>query len=321
MKEKILLTGKLHGFVIEELKKKYKIQVHSGKIPIPKKTLMKKISDARGLICFPYDTVDKDVIDSAVNLKAISAYSVGYDHIDVKHAIDNGITIGYTPEVLSDATADLTFALILDITRRVSEGDRTIRKGSWRQVYGAYDFLGTDLKSKTLGILGLGRIGKKVAERAKGFGMKIIYANRNRLSPSLEKKYCATHVTFNNLLKKSDVISIHVPYNGKTHEIINGSTLKKMKKTAFLINTARGKIINEDDLALALKRGTIRGAALDVFSSEPLKATSPLKKLENVVLSPHSGSSTRETREKMAHLTMKNLLLALEGKKPIYAVK
>lgn len=282
---------------------------------------MKKISNARGLICFPYDTIDKEVIDSAVNLKAISAFSVGYNHIDVNHAIDKGIIIGYTPEVLSDATADLTFALILDITRRVSEGDRIIRKGAWKEIYGAYDFLGIDLKTKTLGILGLGRIGKKVAERARGFGMNIIYFNKNRLPRNQEKKYSVTYATFNDLLRKSDIISIHVPYNEKTHQIIDIHALKKMKRTAFLINTARGKIINEDHLVSVLKQGRIGGAALDVFTSEPLKTTSPLKKLENVVLTPHVGSSTRETREKMARLTLKNLVLALEGKNPIYSVE
>ncbi len=320
LKEKILLTRKLHDFVLAELKKKYEIQIHYGEIPMPKKTLIKEIADAKGLICFPYDTVDKDVIDAATNLVAISTYSVGYDHIDVKHAASKGIKIGYTPKVLSDTTSDLTFALILDVTRRISEGDRTIRNGLWREIYGAYDFLGTDLRSKTLGILGLGRIGKKVAKRAKAFGMKVIYTNRNKLPASSEKKYSATDTSFHELLKKSDILSLHVPYNQQTHEIINSSTLKKMKKNAFLINTSRGKIINERDLILALKQKSIGGAALDVFSTEPVKTTNPLLKLNNVVLSPHIGSSTKETRNKMAELTLKNLVLAMDGKDPIYSV-
>ena len=178
MKPKVLLTRKLHDFALKELKKHYSIQVYSGKIPMPKKKLMQKIKDKDGLICFPYDTIDKDVIESAKKLRAISTFSVGYDQIDVKHAKKKKIRIGYTPEVLTEATADLTFSLILDLLRRVTEGDRITRKGDWRQIYGAYDYVGVDLAGKTLGILGLGRIGQAVAKRAVGFGVNVIYHNR-----------------------------------------------------------------------------------------------------------------------------------------------
>jgi len=319
-KVKVLLTRKLHDFALKELRTHYSIEVHSGKIPIPKKTLIKKIKDKEGLICFPYDIVDKEVIESAKKLRAISTYSVGYDQIDVKHAKKKKILIGYTPEVLTEATADLTFSLILDLLRRVSEGDRIIRNGKWKQIYGAYDYVGTDLSGKTLGILGLGRIGQAVAKRAAGFGMKIIYHNRKHVPRKIETPTDSKFVSINNLLKKSDVISVHVPYTKQTHHLVDIKFLKKMKKSAFFVNTARGKIIKEKDLVLALRNKIIAGAALDVFENEPIGKSHPLTKIQNVVLAPHIGSSTIETRKKMAELTVKNLQLALSRKKPIYSV-
>lgn len=319
-KPKVLLTRKLHDFALKELRRHYSIQVHSGKIPMPKKNLIEKIKNKEGLICFPYDIIDKQVIDSAKKLKAISTYSVGFDHIDIKYAKSQKIKIGYTPEVLTDATADLTMSLILDLLRRVTEGDRIIRKGEWREIYGAYDYVGVDLARKTLGILGLGRIGQAVAQRAHPFGMKIIYHNRHRLSSVQEKKLHVKSVSLNELFTKSDILSIHVPYTKQTHQFMNMKFFKKMKHTSFLINTARGKIINEKDLVYALKKKVISGAALDVFEKEPISKIHPLTKMTNVVLAPHIGSSTKETREKMADITVKNLRLALDGKKPIYSV-
>ena len=320
MKKKVLLTRKLHDFALLDLKKYYDIDIHQGKIPMPKKTLLKKIRNKDGLICFPYDSIDKDVLSAAKNLKTISTYSVGYDHIDVKYAKKQGISIGYTPEVLTDATADLTFALILDLLRRVTEGDRIIRRQRWTQIYGAYDYVGTDISGKILGILGFGRIGATVAKRARAFGMNIIYHNRHRLSKNTEKSLGVKYVTFDQLFKKSDVVSLHVPYTKETHELVDIKLFKKMKKTSFIINTARGKIIKENDLIYALKKKIIAGAALDVFRNEPIGLNNPLTKMQNVVLSPHIGSSTAETRKKMAEITVINLKLGIIGKKPLYSV-
>jgi len=319
-KGKILLTRKLHDFALKELRKHYSIEVYSWKIPMPKRKLLEKIKDKDGLICFPYDDIDKQVIDSAKKLRAISTFSVGYDQIDVKYAKKRKIRIGYTPEVLTDATADLTFSLILDLLRRVAEGDRIIRKGEWRQIYGAYDYIGIDLAEKTLGILGMGRIGMAVAKRAIPFGMKIIYHNRKRLSRKIESMTHSKFVSLNQLLRNSDIISVHVPYTKQTRQLVDMKFLKKMKKSSFFINTARGGIIKEKDLISALKRGTIAGAALDVFENEPIGKNHPFVKMDNVVIAPHIGSSTAETRKKMAELTVKNLELALSGKKPIYSV-
>ena len=320
MKEKILLTRTLHDFALKELKKKFQVEIHTGKIPIPQKTLKSKIKEMDGLICFPYDKIDKEIIQSAKKLKAISTYSVGYDHIDTQFAKKNKIRVGYTPEVLTDATADMAFALLLDSLRRISEGDRIIRKGQWKQIYGAYDYVGLDLQGKTLGIMGLGRIGKTLAKRAKAFDMKIIYHNRKQISKTEEKKIGVKYTTFEKLISQSDIISIHVPHTKQTNEMFNMKIFRKMKNTSFLINTSRGKVVNEKDLAVALKQKIIAGAGLDVFDTEPIKKNHPFLKLENTVLAPHVGSSTKETRIEMAKITMKNMILGMKGKKPIYSI-
>ena len=316
----VLVTRRLHRSALDELGKRCNVSLHAGKIPIPKKNLINKIRDMDGLICHPYDIIDKEVINNAKNLKAISTFSVGFDHIDVNFAKSQKIKIGYTPEVLTNATAELTIGLILDLLRRISEGDRIIRKGKWKQIYGAYDYVGFDLQGKTLGIMGLGRIGKTLAKRAKAFDMKIIYHNRNRISRNEERKLGVKYVVFDKLITQSDIISIHVPHTKETNQIFNMKILKKMKKTAFLINTSRGKVVNEKDLVTALKQKIIAGAGIDVFETEPIEKNHPFMKLENLVMSPHVGSSTKETRIQMAELTVKNLIYGMNGKKPIYSV-
>ncbi len=320
MKEKIFLTRTLHDFALKELKKKFQIEIHKGKIPIPQITLKLKIRDVNGLICFPYDKIDKEIIQSAKNLKVISTFSVGYDHIDIKFAKKKKIRVGYTPEVLTNATADMAFALLIDGLRRISEGDRLIRKGKWNQIYGAYDYVGLDLQDKTLGIIGLGRIGKTLAKRAKAFDMKIIYYNRKQISKTEERKLGVKYIAFKKLISQADIISIHVPHTIETDQMFNMKIFKKMKKTSFLINTSRGKVVNEKELALALKQKIISGAGLDVFEKEPINKNHQFLKLENVVLAPHVGSSTKETRSKMAEITTKNLILGMSGKKPIYSI-
>ena len=320
MKEKIFLTRTLHDFALKELKKKFQVEVHTGKIPIPKNSLKSKIKQVDGLICFPYDQINKEVIEVAKNLKVISTFSVGYDHIDTKFAKEKKIRVGYTPDVLTNATADMAFALMIDSLRRISEGDRIIRKQKWNQIYGAYDYVGLDLQGKTLGIIGLGRIGKTFAKRAKAFDMKIIYHNRKQISKTDEKKLGVKYTTFNKLITQSDIISIHVPHTDETNQMFNMKIFRKMKKTSFLINTSRGKVVNEKDLVVALKQKIIGGAGLDVFETEPISKNHQFFKLENVVLAPHVGSSTKETRTKMAKITVKNLILGIKGKKPIYSI-
>ncbi len=319
-KKRVFLTRTLHDFALKELKKKYQIEIHTGKIPIPQNILKNKIKTIDGLICFPYDKIDDKIIDLSTNLKVISTFSVGFDHIDINHAKKKKIRVGYTPKVLTDATADLAFALMIDLVRRVSEGDRIIRNGKWRQIYGAHDYVGMDLQGKTLGILGMGRIGSTLAKRAKAFDMKIIYHNRSHVSKSREKSLGVKYVSLDKLITQSDVISIHVPHTSETDQMFNNKIFKKMKNSSFLINTARGKIVNEKDLGIALKKKIIAGAGLDVFESEPIGNNHPFTKIPNIVLAPHIGSSSRETREEMARITVKNLNLGINGKKPIYSV-
>jgi len=319
-KKRVFLTRTLHNFALKELKKKYQIEIHTGKIPIPKNILKNKIKTIDGLICFPYDKIDNKMIDLSTNLKVISTFSVGFDHIDINHAKKKKIRVGYTPKVLTDATADLAFALMIDLVRRVSEGDRIIRNGKWRQIYGAQDYVGMDLQGKTLGILGMGRIGSTLAKRAKAFDMKIIYHNRSHVSKSREKSLGVKYVSLDKLITQSDVISIHVPHTPKTDQMFNSKIFKKMKNSSFLINTARGKIVNEKDLGRALKKKIIAGAGLDVFESEPIGNNHPFTKIPNIVLAPHIGSSSKETREEMARITVKNLNFGINGKKPIYSV-
>lgn len=319
-KKRVFLTRTLHEFALKELKKKYQIEIHTGEIPIPRNVLERKIKNIDGLICFPYDKIDSELMDLGSNLKVISTYSVGFDHIDINHAKKKKIRVGFTPKVLTDATADLAFALMIDVVRRVSEGDRIIRSGKWRQIYGAYDYIGMDLQGKTLGILGLGRIGSTLARRAKAFDMKIIYHNRNRISKNKEKTLGVKYVSQNKLITQSDIISIHVPHTSETDQMFNKVIFKKMKDSAFLINTARGKIVNEKDLSLALEKKIISGAGLDVFELEPISKNHPFMKIPNIVLAPHIGSSSKETREEMAKITVKNLNLGINRKKPIYSV-
>ena len=320
MKEKVFLTRTIGNVSLKELKKRYRVEVHYGEIPIPEIKLREKIKEIDGLICFPYDKISKEAIESAKNLKVISTYSVGFDHIDTEYAKKKKIYVGYTPEVLTDATANLAFSLLLDISRRVSEGDRIIRNGKWEEIYGAFDYVGVDLQGKTIGILGLGRIGKTLAKRAKAFDMKIIYHNRKHISKTEEKILNVKYVSFEKLISQSDFISIHVPHTKETNHLFNMKIFKKMKKSAFVINTSRGKVINEKDLVTALKKKIISGAGLDVFEKEPIKKNHPLVKLQNIVLAPHIGSSTKETRVKMVEIAIKNLDLGIKGEKPIYSV-
>ena len=320
MKKKIFLTRTLHKFALKELTKKYQIEVHSGRIPISRRKLESKIKDIDGLICFPYDKIDETIMELAEKLKVISTYSVGFDHIDTQFAKKRKIRVGYTPEVLTDATADLAFGLLLDVSRRISEGDRIIRDGKWNRIYGAYDYVGLDLQGKTLGIFGLGRIGKTLAKRAKAFDMKIIYHNRKKISKNQEKILGVKYTSFEKLIEQSDIISIHVPHTIETDQLFNMRIFKKMKKSAFLINTSRGKVVNEQDLVIALKKKILGGAGLDVFEIEPICKAHRLMNLENVVLSPHIGSSTKETRIKMAEIVVRNLNLGINGKTPIYSV-
>ncbi|QGR20127.1 2-hydroxyacid dehydrogenase [Stygiolobus azoricus] len=279
----------------------------------PKKWILDNVINVDGILCTLNTKIDKEVISAAKNLKVISTYSVGFDHIDVKEAKSRGIRVGYTPEVLTETTADLIFGLILAVARRIVEGDKLIREGKWMIPWQSDFLLGYDVYGKTLGIIGMGRIGKAVYRRAKGFNMRVVYTSRTK-----KDDIDAEFVSFEELLKQSDFVVITVDLNESTYHMINESTLRLMKKTAFLINASRGKVVDEKALVKALEEKWIAGAALDVFEEEPINKDHPLLRFSNVVLTPHIGSATFETRHKMAEIAVENLLRGLREEKLVY---
>lgn len=272
--------------------------------------LLLKTKDAIGIISLLRDKIDKELIDNASNLKIISNYAVGFDNIDIKYAKSKGIFVSNTPDVLTETTADLTFALLLSTARRISESDRYVRAGNFKG-WSPFEMLGVDVYKKRIGIFGFGRIGRSVAKRAVGFNMEIVYSD-----PTDYNVDYAKHVTFEELVKTSDFISINAPFVKELEHKFNEEIFRKMKKNAVIVNSARGKIINEDDLASALENGTIRGAGLDVYEFEP-EINERLKKLENVILAPHIGSATEETRVAMAMICLKSIREVLvENRRP-----
>ena len=283
--------------------------------PPSKEVLMEEVKDVDGLLCLLTDRIDEDIIKSGLKLKVISNYAVGFDNIDVKAATAKGIYVTNTPEVLTETVADLTWALMLSSARRIVEADRHVRDGRWIYGWAPLLFLGSDVYEKTLGIVGLGRIGMAVARRARGFNMKVIYYDVVRRE-DVERELGARYVDLETLLKESDFVTIHAPLSKETYHMIGDRELKLMKKTAYIINTARGAIVEEKALCKALKEGWISGAALDVFEKEPINIDNPLTKLSNVVLAPHIGSASLETRTKMAKMAAENLVAVLKGVMP-----
>lgn len=275
-----------------------------------------RVEEAMGILCFPGDLVDRSTIERGGRLRVIATASVGYDHIDVSAARERNVTVTHTPGVLTDATAELTFALMLAAARRVVEADRFVRSGAWRGF--RFDLLlGLELAGSTLGVVGAGRIGTAVIERARAFGMRIFYTNRNP-RPALDAGG-AERVSLDALLCKSDVVSLHVPLSTETHHLIGTRELALLKPGAILVNTARGPIVDEAALVEGLRAGRPAAAGLDVFEHEPLLSPG-LIELENVVLLPHLGSATARTRRRMAASAVTDLLAVLEGRAPCHAV-
>jgi glyoxylate reductase len=269
------------------------------------------------LICTLVDKIDRDLLQAA-RPKVVSNYAVGFDNIDIQAATELGIPVTNTPGVLTNATAEIAWALLMAVTRRIVEADRYVRDGKWTG-WAPLMLLGTELAGKTLGIIGCGRIGLAVAKRAKAFEMNVIYHNRRRLDEATEREYGLTYTDLDKLLTTADIVSLHMPYTRESHHMINRDAFRKMKKTAFLINTARGSVVDEAALAEALHHGEIAGAGLDVFEEEP-KVHPKLLSLQNVVLAPHLGSATLETRTKMAEIAVENAINVLQGKHPVSLV-
>jgi glyoxylate reductase len=303
------------------LARKYSVTMNRNSSSPSRKEILRNVVGNDALLCTLNERIDRKVMEKAgPRLKVISTMSTGYDHIDIKEARNRGIHVTFTGEVLSEATADLTFALILAVSRRVVLADNYIRQKKWKVGWSPDLFLGSNVYGKTIGLIGAGRIGRAVAQRAKGFGMNILYHNRRRLERKLENEMSAKYVEIDTILRESDFVSIHASLNNENRYMINESKLKLMKNTAYLINTSRGQLVDERSLISALRNKWIAGAALDVFESEPLKANSPLIKMKNVVLLPHIGSATYRVRSRMSQIAAQNIIAVLEGRKAPYVV-
>jgi glyoxylate reductase len=300
---RVLLTRRVPSSVLAPLHAGHDADIYSGDGAIPRDELLRRVADRDALICVLTDRVDRELIDAAPALRVIANIAVGYDNIDVPAARERGIVVTNTPDVLTEAVAEFTWALILALARRVAEGDRLVRGGGWKGW--ALDFmLGTELRGKQLGIIGAGRIGRAVAAKAPAFGMKVKFARHD--------------MSVDQLLVTSDVISIHTPGTPEMRHLFNRRSLARMKRSALLVNTARGSIVDEEALAWALDERLIAGAALDVYEKEP--QVHPGLKHENVILAPHLGSATRETRTAMADLAVRNVLAVLGGDEPLTPV-
>jgi len=271
------------------------------------------LAETQGLLTWLTDRVDAALLDRMPRLRVISNYAVGVDNIDVAECTRRGIPVGHTPGVLTDAVADLTWALLLAVARGIVSAAADAKAGRWG-LWSATRWLGADLTGRTLGIVGFGAIGQAVARRARGFGMHILYTSRTP-KPHAEKNLAARRVSLNELLMHSDVVSLHVPLTSATRGLIAEAELQRMKPTAYLVNMARGPVVNTDALLRALRQGWIAGAALDVTDPEPLPPSHPLYALPNVLITPHIGSATHGTRERMARLAVANLLAGLEGRR------
>jgi glyoxylate reductase len=291
------------------------VAVFSEDRPITRAELLEHVQGVEGLLPILTDRVDAEILDAAgPQLKVVANYAVGYNNIDVAAASERGIVVTNTPGVLTETTADLTWAILMATARRLGEGERYLRAGRW-DAWGPMLLLGADVHGKTLGIYGMGRIGQAVARRALGFGMKILYTNRNRLPESLESELNATLVDKATLLARSDFLSIHCPFTDETKHAFSDTEFAAMKRSAILINTSRGPVVDEAALVRALHAKTIASAGLDVFEEEP-KIHPGLFACENALLIPHLGSATRETRGRMAHIAATNLVAVLEGRTP-----
>ncbi len=294
------------------------VEVWPDELPAPREVLLAKVRDAEGILSLLTDRIDSEVMDAAPKLRVISNMAVGYDNIDVAAATSKGIYVGNTPGVLTDTTADLAFALMLAVARRLVEAADYVRQGLWK-TWLPNLFLGSDVHHATLGIIGLGRIGYEVARRAKGFDMRIVYFSRSRKLDA-ERELGVSFAPLDDLLREADFVSLHVPLTDETRHMIGERELALMKPTAILVNTSRGPVVDHKALYNALATGRLGGAGLDVTDPEPIAPDDPLLRLPNVVVLPHIGSASRGTRLKMAMLAVENLKAGLRGEMPPHCV-
>lgn len=299
---------------LQRLEEIANVEVWTKRQPPPYQVLLEKVKKANGLLCLLTDRIDRHLLEGGMSLRAISQMAVGYDNIDIGAATARGIPVGHTPGVLTDATADLTWALLMVAARRIVEADRFVRAGKW-QTWEPDLLLGPNIAGATLGIIGFGRIGQAMARRAKGFDMRVLYTSRHRCDLELEQKLGVEFTNFETLLQLSDFVTIHTPLSPETNSLFEENEFALMKKSAILINTSRGAIINPNALYKALSSGEIAGAAIDVTEPEPIPTDSPLLTLDNLIITPHIGSASLQTRDKMASMAIDNLIAGLKGER------
>ncbi len=315
---KVLVTSPLPGDAIELLRKEHEVDLYKGPEPLPREEMRRRIAGASALLCLLSEKIDAEIMDAAPDLKVIANYAVGTDNVDLAHARKRGIHVCNTPGVLTESTAELAFALLLAVSRRIVEGDKFVREGKFTG-WAPSLFLGRDLYGSTVGVIGMGRIGQAFARRAKACGAKILYFNRHKLPADVEKTLEAKLVTVDELLRESDFVSLHCPLTPETRGLLSREKLLTMKPTAYLINTARGPVVDEKALVDLLRQGKLAGAGFDVYEEEP-KLAPGLIDLPNVVLAPHVGSATIGTRSEMARLCARAITDVLAGREPKSAV-
>jgi len=315
LKPKVYVARKIPEVGIELLKKFCDVNYRDEIPPPSREELLDAVEDVDAIYCTLSERIDREVMDRAGKLRVIGTMSVGVDHIDVNYATSRGIYVVYTPGVLTETVADHAWALLLATARRVVEADRIIREGGWEIPWAPTMMLGYDVHGKTLGVVGMGRIGSAVARRAKGFNMRVLYYDIIRRK-ELEEELGAEYVELDELLRESDFVTLHVPLTPKTRGLIGERELRLMKKTAILVNTSRGPVVEQKALTRALREGWIAGAGLDVFEEEPIPADDPLLKLDNVVLTPHIASASHDTRNRMAEYAAEGIIKVLKGERP-----
>jgi len=312
-KSRVLATHALFAEACAILDAACDVEYWSQPERIPRDELLRRVKAKEGLVCLLTERIDEDLLRAAPKLRIVSNVAVGFDNIDVPACTKRGVVATNTPGVLDETTADFAWTLMMAVARRVSEGEALVRSGKWKG-WDLDQLVGTDVWGKTLGVVGFGRIGRAVARRASGFQMKVLYSDAVRAPESVEQELRAEFRDFNALLAESDFISVHVPLLPETRGLFNAPKFFRMKPTAFLINTARGPVVDEAALVHALESGKIAGAALDVFENEPF--IHPGLKRANVVLAPHIASASRETRTKMASMAAENVVALFSGQRP-----
>lgn len=319
MKPKVFVSRRIPQPGLDIVEKECEVKINPYDRVLTKGELIEGVKGIVGLLCLLTDTIDGEIMSVSTNLRIISNYAAGYNNIDVEEATKRKIMVTNTPGVLTDTTADLAWALLMSIARRIVESDKFTREGKFKG-WAPMLFLGSDVHHSTLGIIGLGRIGQAIAKRARGFEMRILYTDVIRAPKEVEDELGAKFVSLDELLSSSDSVTIHTPLLPETHHLIGEKELKKMKKTAYLINAARGPLVDEKALVQALQERWIAGAALDVYENEPDLAPG-LSQLDNVVIVPHIGSASTATRERMATMAATNLVAGLKGEVPSNLVK